>query len=320
MASVEDDLISSIIGDEEADDGIDEAADSTAVEEDIKEEVSDEEADSGQEESEQKPAEDVEEKGKSETPMVPAGLLAEQRRQARAERERAEQLSRQLTQFQDTFNRLKQEREEQRKAADPMPDPNERPADYLSWQNRQMKSELNQVQEKLKTQEEREAQIARQRQMESDRKALLGHIAEREKIITSQHDDYYEALEYMRQPLLENLLFQGIDEAEANNRIAQHEFNQAIQLMQNGYDPAHYFYTQAKRSGFVSKGKSAVKNQENPQKQENEFEDKLKSIEQGKSASKTLSQSGGVDTDDILEMSENDFSLFEEAMREAGII
>lgn len=299
--------------------GDEEEAEATTVEQDIdteevsEEEESHEETKQGSEEADETETkaevEEKEEKKPSQT--VPAGLFAEQRRQLRQSNQKIEELQSQLESLQGLGSQIEELRAQTQKNADPEPNPETHPAEYIAWKQRQSDNELNALKEQLKgfkeSTEKQQETLQQQQQKANQQRELLRYIAQYEANVVKETPDYYDALKHLRQPYIDQYVAQGYSEQEALQAIGQQEFNQAVQLIAQGQDPSKYFYYLAQQSGYKPASESEAPN---------ELDEKIDSIEKGKKSSKTLGQSGNIDIDEVLEMDDDSFAVFKEARKE----
>lgn len=81
-------------------------------------------------------------------------------------------------------------------------------------------------------------------------------IADDEHRFAAENPDYYEALDHIRRPAMEELVTQGISEQQAQAQLAAWELQAAAQAVAAGRRPAETAYSMAKMRGF-SGGRAA---------------------------------------------------------------
>lgn len=187
-------------------------------------------------------------------PETPGGSL---KAALREERENVKRLREQMKKYDSLWERLdkwEQERIQPKETApEEVPDFNLDPTGHLKHQTEKLNSK---VQEVTQTQE----QIATQQKQAAQMQMIGQQIAAHEQSFATAKQDYYAALNYVRQVQKNTLLpvakAQGMGEAEVMQAIAQNEFNMAAQALQAGLNPAEYVYTMAKNYGYKPAEKS----------------------------------------------------------------
>jgi hypothetical protein len=190
---------------------------------------------------EQSPAAQTTPETQSAQQHVPLAALHEERKaRQRAEQER-QQLAQQVQQFQQQLEELKKGPQA------PPPDPNQNPFEWLMHQGKINQEQLTQINE-WRAQQEQQAQHATARQQ------FHQAISSSEQTFAAKQPDYYQAANFAMQQYDRTLKTLIPDPAERRQRVVQEALNVAWTVMQQGKDPAQFFYQYAKDMGYTGTG------------------------------------------------------------------
>ncbi|NIV38719.1 MAG: hypothetical protein GWN58_57665, partial [Anaerolineae bacterium] len=139
----------------------------------------------------------------------------------------------------------------------PPPSYEDDPAAYLRHQNEQIQKQLQAQQEAAQQQQQTMQQQQQQVQQ------VVQELQRREQRFVSEHPDYYDALDHVRQverARLEPVLrAQGMGEAQIEQYMGQYELEAGFQWMQAGLDPAQMVYQMAQAYRYEPKPKGEGK-------------------------------------------------------------
>lgn len=80
---------------------------------------------------------------------------------------------------------------------------------------------------------------------------IRGAIAQSEAQFASEHEDYYDALNHIRDKEISAMKKSGVDENTAKQRVFHGELQAATAALQQGMNPAEYAYSLAReRYGY----------------------------------------------------------------------
>lgn len=185
--------------------------------------------------------------------QVPLATFLDERKafQARLEEmgKKLENTTQQLSKFESLQERI--ERMQAEKAA---AEEKENAPDYLDDPKAYVD---HQVEQAKKTAEESKENITELRQMDQARQQLQqvnNRLSTYDVEFSKAHDDYYDALDHVRQINIQNGIDMGLAPAEAEQQAAQAIFVTQAQVMSKGINPSEYLYNMAKRWGFSQKG------------------------------------------------------------------
>lgn len=171
------------------------------------------------------------------TPQVPLAALHEERKarqQAEADRKA---LQAQLQQFQSALDEYK-------KGQQPAPpDPNQDPIGAMIHQNKLLQAELDQLKSWRSENDQVTQQITARQQFHQA-------VTNSENAFRQTHPDYDQALNHAMQQYDKLLSLAIPDATERRQRVIQEGMNMAWTLLQQGRDPAAFFYDFAKQYGY----------------------------------------------------------------------
>ncbi len=172
----------------------------------------------------------------AESPQVPLAALHEERRKrAEIEAER-QQLREQLEQFQRAI--------QQAQAPQP-PDPEQDPVGYLSFQNQQLQTQVQQM-------AEWRAQQERERQAQTQYATLTQTVAAAEQAYRAKTPDYDQAAAYALQ-MEDKRLSAFYPDPAVRAQVLRTEAAQLLaQLVREGRDPAEGLYQMARNMGYAA--------------------------------------------------------------------
>ncbi len=188
----------------------------------------------------------------TETPNpqhVPLTALHEERRaRQQAERE-SQQLQQQVQQFQQQLEQI------QKAQQAPPPDPQQDPIGAMMHQARINQEQLAQI-EQWRTQQEQYTQqiVARQQFNQA--------ITNSEQAFAAKNPDYWQAAKFAQQQYDKMLMALIPDPAQRQQRVMQEALSVAYSVMQQGRDPAEFFYQFAKDMGYTGQQQSSVPSQQ----------------------------------------------------------
>ena len=161
--------------------------------------------------------------------------------------------------------------DQQQTAADEPPDHEDDPIGAIEW----MKARI--AANDAKEAEAQAAQEARQRESQ-EVQSLTKEFSDHEAEFREETPDYDDAVKYLRENRVKELILFGYPENEAINLFAQEVFATLRDTKQRGLNPAQVAYGLAKQRGYAGKVAGATM---------------LDTIAKGQSAAKTLSGGGG---------------------------
>lgn len=264
---------------------------STDIGEEIKPEIE------AKAEKESKPeAKHEQPQGKGETPYVPIFELYK-------ERDKAKEAQSKLGQQNEAIMELKRQIEDLRNPPKPAPDPEEDPAGYLAHQQEQLKK----GQDELKNEIQQDKQ---QREAAKKRQEVETYIQQAESQFKAQKEDYPEALAHLRTLQYNQLLQQGVDQQQAMQTIFNSEFQQAVNLLAMGFNPAEMMYQRAVQYGYK---KPETQKEQQPHATAEQKEE-LQNLDNALQAAKGAGNKGGkVDLKTLIEAPDEQFhSMMEE--------
>jgi hypothetical protein len=184
------------------------------------------------------------------------GAMQAERQARRAAEQRLADLERQLA--------------ESRQQAQPewRPDPEADPVGYLKYLEQRLAAD----------DEQRQAQAYERQQAETQQRAvqtIVQQMNEHEADFRSEHPDYDDAVNHLRQSRLSELTAFGLSPDEANAALQQDFLNVVATALQRGRDPAQAAYDLARQRGF------------------NKQPSKLEAIARGQAAASPLSAAPG---------------------------
>jgi hypothetical protein len=169
---------------------------------------------------------------------VPLAALHEERKaRQKAEQER-QQLQQQLQQFQEQLQKAQQP------PPPPPPDPNQDPIGAVLHQNQLLQQELNQLKGWRTEQDQFTQQIVARNQFNQA-------ITNSEQAFAQKQPDYWQAAKYATAQYDKLLSALIPDPAQRQQRVIQEAMGAAYTVMQEGKDPAEFFYSFAKSMGYA---------------------------------------------------------------------
>lgn len=236
----------------------------------VQEEQSTDESPSNTAESEVK--EVVEEKPRQDERKVPLAALHQSRqelKEAKAKMEKMEAI----------FQRFQQD---QRAAQEPqLPSREENPVGYFETKIEQLQREQREFQQQQKEYVERE-------QAKQQEHHFYNAVKSVESEFASKTPDYFEAAEFLKQQIANDLYNRGTDESEIQGAVTQQMQIMIAQAANVGINPAQLAYDMARTRGF--KGKQAAATG---------AVDKIDSINKGQKVAKSLSSTSGKSSHEI---------------------
>jgi len=177
----------------------------------------------------------------AQAPQVPLAALHEERRK-RAESDAT------LQQLRSQFEQL--QRSIQEAQAPQAPDQNEDPVGYLSFQNQQLQTQIEQM-------AQWRAQQEQQARQQSQFATLTQHVAAAEQAFRARSPDYDQAAQFALQ--MEDRRLSAIypDPGQRAQVLRQEAINVLTQAVQQGRDPAEVLYTMAQQLGYGAPSQSA---------------------------------------------------------------
>src|SRR6267142_2773545 len=197
--------------------------------------------------------------------MVPHQALHEQRLLNKQLQQELAAAREQSGRMEQTFQKLLSNLNEK-----PAPKYEEDPLGHMAARNETLEKEIKQLGEKIEGQTKQSSQFAFTQQISSD-------LSASESEFRSVHQDYDQAVKYLKDVTRSDLADQGVSGPEVEQTLNAGKLGLAHAAMKSGKNPAEALYERAKRYGF----KTQV------------TEDKLKTLVKGQQLGKTVDGGGG---------------------------
>lgn len=161
-----------------------------------------------------------------------------------AERQRRQAMEQEFRQLQQQFQQVQQYLQQVSQPQDERPDPQVDALGAIEWDNRQLRSQIQQLSE-WRTQQEQ----GQQRQTQVQR--LTQHLTQSEQQFAQTTPDYFQAADYAIKR--EDLRLQAFypDPAVRANILRQEIANVVAQSIQSGVNPAQLIYQHAANLGYT---------------------------------------------------------------------
>lgn len=197
---------------------------------------------------------------KEEPQTVPLSTFLEEKRNRKEFQQKLEEMAKEMQDLRQSLQPQEQ-----------IPSKDDDPLGYLEHGNKELKSSIDQINEKL----EQNSQM-------QQAQAVQSHIQKLENTFQQQHEDYYDAIEYLQKARVNEYQMMGHDVEQAT-KLFQDEAAYVLRTaLEGGRNPAEVAYGLAKARGFAA-----------PAPQQNKAEESLKAVAKRKEAAQTLEGKGG---------------------------
>lgn len=188
----------------------------------------------------------------SEQRQVPLAALHEERARRRELDQQLQAVREQNVRMEERFRAFQERLQEQQHQATPQA-PNEPtvsyeddPAEYLRQHNEILQRQVRELQgARGASEQERQAQVAMQQFSEQ--------LSNDERRFAAQQQDYYDAVEYLKQSRVQELQAVGVSMPEIQRAIINDTIYLAQQAARTGKSPPQAFYELARARGYTGK-------------------------------------------------------------------
>ena len=172
---------------------------------------------------------------------VPLAILLDERKTFQG---RLDEMSRELAKFSALQERIDHIQAEKNKP-EPEPEP-----EYLDDPKGYVDHKVAKAEELNKSTADNVAQLREHDEARAQLSAINNRLGQFDANFVKDNEDYYDALDHVRQINIENIKAMGATEEQAQNQAAQAIFMAQTQALRTGIDPAEYMYNMAKRFGY----------------------------------------------------------------------
>ncbi len=174
--------------------------------------------------------------------QVPLAVLLEERKSYQSRIDELNQKAGKFDAFMERYEQLQAEKN--KPEPEPEPDYLDDPKAYVDHKTQQAAQAANETKQNVT---ELRQMTEAQQQIQQVTNRLTAYDAE---FVKGGKDDYYDALDYVRDVNIKNGLDMGLDEQTAATEAAKAIFMTQAQVMANGKNPAEYMYNLANRWGY----------------------------------------------------------------------